>query len=115
VIRRCGLRVRARERLDHIGAQCPRDHLPRIDHNVEHRDLIALRVEALRSDHHFAEILLVLDPVQLDLQSRKLFPFKAAFFEQRIDRLNDHLSVGSGRFPVEVIQLDDHRVLTPAG
>ena len=59
-------------------------------------------------DHHFAKVLFVLDPVQLDLEAGKLGLLDVAFLQQRVDGSNDVLGAGGRRLALEVIEFDNH-------
>ena len=76
--------------------------------HVHDRDLLALFVVAVRRDHHFAKVLFVLNPVQFDLEAGKLGFLNMAFLQERVDRSNDVLGAGGGRFALEVIEFDNH-------
>ena len=90
------------------GAQASRHHLAGVDMHVHDGHLLALFVVAVGGDHHFAKVLFVLDPVQFNLEAGKLGLLNVAFLQQRVDRSNDVLGAGSGRFALEVIEFDDH-------
>ena len=76
--------------------------------HVHDGNLLALLVVAMGRDHHFAKVLFVLNPVQFDLEAGKLGFLNVPFLQERVDRSNDVLGAGGGRFALEVIEFDDH-------
>ncbi len=80
-------------------------HLPRVDAHVRH-------FGAARHAHHFTEILLVLDPIQLDLETGKLSRVHVAVRDQFLEGFDHHRRDGR-RLRVKVIQVQVHLLSAP--
>src|ERR1700733_11922438 len=76
--------------------------------HIHDRHLLAPFVVAMGGDDHFAKILLVLNPVQFDLEAGELGFLNVAFLQKRVESSNDVLGAGSRRFALEMIEFDDH-------
>ena len=105
-LRRLGMS--ARDGSQQLRPQAPGHHLARVDVHVHDRHLVAIFIEALRGNDDLAEVLLVLDPIELDLEAGKLSLVNVAFRQKSIDGSDDVLCRGGGRLALEVIQLQDH-------
>ena len=69
----------------------------------------------MRCDHHFAKILLVLDPIELDLETGELILVDVALFQKRIEGPNDILRRPGGDLSLEVVEFEDHANPVPRG
>src|SRR5262249_2154240 len=93
-------------------AQRFRPKLPRIDVNVSRRLGTSGSVFPVASgdDYRFAEVVLVLDPVEVNAEARELFPVEMPFLKQRAQGLRNFGSGQGGERFLGVIDLQDHGV-----
>lgn len=95
------------QRLGQIRAQPLRHHLPGVHVQLHQRRRGAIAAEPMCCRHHIAKILLVLNPVQFDLQPREATLIELPFRDHRINRLNHSLR-RSSCLGVEVVEFENH-------
>src|SRR5262252_5456325 len=96
------------KRAEHVGPQAARSDLAHVDVYVHEGSRLALRVEALGGDYRFTKVLLVLNPIQLDLQAGELILFEIALLHQRVDGLDDIGRGGRSGLSLKMVQFKDH-------
>jgi hypothetical protein len=74
--------IRARQGPQYVRAKGLGNYLACIHAQVHHRHSLALGVIAPYGDYNFTEILLVLNPIQLDLQARELVFLNVPFLQE---------------------------------
>jgi hypothetical protein len=87
----------------------PRRQLPGVNVDFQAGMAFALAAGALRDCDAFAEILPVLNPVQMHPQIRELIMLEVPFLHQRMQRL-DHVLCGSCRdAALKMVDLQNHK------
>ena len=86
----------------HFSAQGILRDLAGIDAQIHHARIA-------RCGNYITKILLVLNPIQLNVEAAELRVIDVTLFEQFIEGIDHTLGGGCRRLAVEMVQLQDHR------
>jgi hypothetical protein len=98
----------AMERFHQSRLEGIRLHGARVDMHAHQGFGLTVGIGGLGGLDGIAEVLFVLDPIEFDLQASKLVLVDRAFRQQRIEGRDDFLRRGSGGFPLQMVEFDDH-------